>query len=174
MRRPVLVLISFCFLLAGCGKGGVVNPTKGEVTPTDRPCADLQTGAQMFGKWVEDPASVPLSFVYGGEAVSGLQGFELLSKSCESTASGKSLEAVFRIDDNLTATLDAFLNNEFGELEYTLWFENKGKAPSKTISEVNSAVIDFKGNDPVLRGCLGDHQNRYADYQTPLRDTTVS
>ena len=174
MRKPFLALVCFLFLLVSCGKGGIVNSTKGVVPSTDRPCADLQTGAEMFGKWVEDPASVPLSFVYGGEAVNGLQGFEILSKNCETTASGKSLKAVFRIDENLTATFDAFLNNEFGELEYTLWFENTGSVPSKALSEVNSVVIDFQGNEPMLRGCLGDHQNKYADYQTPLKDTTVS
>ena len=174
MRKPFFALVCFLFLLASCGNGGVTPSTKGVVSPTDRPCADLQTGAGMFGKWVEDPASVPVSFVYGGVAVNGLRGCEMLSKNCETTASGKSLKAVFRVDDNLTATFDAFLNNEFGELEYTLWFENTGKAPSKALSDVNSAVLDFPGNDPVLRGCLGDHTNLYADYVTPLRDTTVS
>ena len=79
MRKPFLALICFLFLLVSCGKGGIVNSTKGLVPPTDRPCADLQTGAEMFGKWLEDPASVPLSFVYDGKAVNGLQGFEVLS-----------------------------------------------------------------------------------------------
>ena len=143
MKKTVFLFICVSFLLSACGKAPQVNPT-------DRPCADLQTGAELFGKWVEDPASVPVSFVYGGEAVSGFNGFEILSKSCESTASGKSLKAVFRIDDNLTAMLDAFLNSEFGELEYTVWFENAGAAPSKALSEVNSIVMDFRGGEPVL------------------------
>ena len=174
MRKLFFALVCFGFLLPGCGKGGIVTSTKGLVPPTDRPCADLQTGADMFGKWVEDPASIPLSFVYGGVAVKGLQGFEVLSKDCKTTASGKSLQAVFHIDDNLTATLDAFLNGEFGEIEYTVWFENVGTSPSAELKDIESVVMDFPGSDPMLRGCLGDHVNKYADYQTQLRDTTVS
>lgn len=167
MRRFVFLLFFVSFLLSGCGDGDMVNPT-------DRPCADLKTGADMFMSWVEDPSTVPVSFVYGGTPVKGLQGFELLSKDCRTETSGKSLTATFRLDENLTATVDAFLNSEFGEVEYTLWFENGGSAPSKSLSELNSAVIGFQGTDPVLRGCLGDLQNKYADYQTPLKDTTVS
>ncbi|MBP3269180.1 MAG: alpha-galactosidase [Bacteroidales bacterium] len=167
MRRFVFLLFFVSFLLPGCGDGDMVNPT-------DRPCADLKTGADMFMSWVEDPSAVPVSFVYGGTPVKGLQGFELLSKDCRTESSGKSLNATFRLDENLTATVDAFLNSEFGEVEYTLWFENGGSAPSKSLSGLNSAVIGFQGADPVLRGCLGDLQNKYADYQTPLKDTTVS
>ena len=167
MRRFVFLLFFVSFLLPGCGDGDMVKPT-------DRPCADLKTGADMFMSWVEDPSTVPVSFVYGGTPVKGLQGFELLSKDCRTETSGKSLNATFRLDENLTATVDAFLNSEFGEVEYTLWFENGGSAPSKSLSGLNSAVIGFQGGDPVLRGCLGDLQNKYADYQTPLKDTTVS
>ena len=174
MRRFIFLLFFASIFLAGCGNGGVVNSSKGKVAPTDRACADLQTGAEMFGIWAEDPSAVPVSFVYDGVPVKGLKGFELVSKDCKTEASGKSLTATFRMDENLTATVEAFLNSEFGELEYTVWFENSGSAPSKTLSGLNSAVIGFNGVDPILRGCLGDLQNKYADYQTPLKDTTVT
>ena len=52
MRKLFFALVCFGFLLPGCGKGGIVTSTKGLVPPTDRPCADLKTGADMFGKWL--------------------------------------------------------------------------------------------------------------------------
>ncbi|MBQ5983351.1 MAG: alpha-galactosidase [Bacteroidales bacterium] len=145
-----------------------------EIIPTDRPCADPETSAALFGSWVENPGDIPFSFVYDGVVHEGPEGLELLSKSCGPVPSGKNLKAVFRLDKDVELSVDALLNQEFGELEYTVWIENKGSSPSKEIKDFASAVIPFEGEDPMLRGCLGDHGNLYADYQTELRDTVVS
>ena len=167
MKRLICFLMCLAALLVGCGKGNVV-------VPTDRPCADLETGAGLFGHWVEDPASVPVSFVYDGVAHNGLDGFDLVSKTCKDIPSGKALQAVFRLEEGVQAKVEASLNKEFGEIEYTVWFENEGTVPSKEIKDFYSVVRDFDGADPVLRGCLGDMRNLYADYQVELKDSTVS
>ena len=167
MRRLFCFLIVGSLLFAGCKDAETIEPT-------DRPCADLGTAAAMFDGWVENPATVPVSFVYDGAAHEGLAGLELLSKDCTATASARNLVAVFSLGEGVELKVDASLNLEFGETEYTVWVENKGTAPSKVLKEFISAVVPFEGEDPVIRGCLGDHQNLYADYQTPLKDTTVT
>ena len=167
MRTSLFALFAAASILVGCGHD---KP----IVPTDRPCADLEKGPALFASWVEDPTSVPVSFTYAGVQHKGFKGFDILSNTCLTTASGKSLKAIFSIDENLEAKVEAALNKEFGEIEYTVWFENPGSAPSGELKNLESVVLDFDGGDPMIRGCLGDHVNKYADYQTPLRDTTVS
>ena len=167
MRTSLFALFVAASILVGCGHDK-------SIVPTDRPCADLEKGPALFASWVEDPSAIPVSFTYAGVPHEGLKGFDILSNTCLTTASEKSLKAVFSIDENLQAKVEAALNNEFGEIEYTVWFENKGSSPSGELKNLESVVLDFNGGDPMIRGCLGDHVNKYADYQTPLRDTTVS
>ena len=167
MKRGYLLLILCVVLLAACSK----TP---EIVPTDRPCADLESAAAMFGTWTANPAAIPVSFVYDGTVHNGLDGLEVLSNTLTQTPDGKNLKAVFRLDGDVQLTVDALLNAEFGETEYTVWIENKGTTPSKEIKEFLSAVIPFEGEDPMLRGCLGDHTNLYADYQTEFKDSVIN
>ena len=167
MQTSLFTLFIAAAILMGCGHG---KP----IVPTDRPCADLEKGPALFASWVDDPSAIPVSFTYAGVPHEGLKGFDILSNTCLTTASGKSLKAVFSIDENLQAKVEAALNNEFGEIEYTVWFENIGSSPSGELKDLESVVLNFDGGDPMIRGCLGDHVNKYADYQTLLRDTTVS
>ena len=143
------------------------------VTPTDRPNAVVEEGISRFEAWAEDPASLPVAFIYDGQEHQGLTGLELISKDIRKTPAGRTLTARFRLDETVEIRVEALLNGEFGETEYTLWFENHGTAPSRVLKDIRSAVITFPGADPVLRGCLGDYLNRYADYVTELKDTTV-
>ena len=153
-------------LMAACAQ---VQP----VTPTDRPCAAVQEGVQRFEAWESNPASIPVAFVYNGQERTGLEGLELLSQDIRTTPAGRTMTARFRLDENVEIRVEAALNGEFGETEYTVWFENKGATPSAELSGLRSIITTFPGANPELRGCLGDHVNRYADYDTPLRDTTV-
>ncbi len=167
MKKTPLFIFLCMILMASCSETPVI-------VPTDRPCADLESAERMFGTWTDNPASIPVSFVYGEEVHNGLEGLELLSNTVSKVPSGQNLKAVFRLDGDVRLTVDAFLNTEFGETEYTVWIENNGTVPSKEIKEFLTAVIPFEGEDPMLRGCLGDHTNLYADYQTELKDTVVS
>ncbi len=168
LRLPVsLPVILSLTLFSACSQSTAI-------TPSDRPCADLETGMELFRSWAEDPAAIPFSFDYGGTAHQGFKGLELISKTLSETRESHILKAAYRLDDNVEISVEALLNKEFGETEYTVWIENKGTVPSKEIKEFKSAVIRFEGEDPVLRGCLGDHGHLYSDYVTALKDTTVS
>ena len=167
MKKHVLSFFpALLILLAACEQ---VQP----VTPTDRPCAAVQEGVQRFEAWENHPASIPVAFVYNGQEHTGLAGLELLSQDIRTTPAGRTMTARFRLDENVEIRVEAALNGEFGETEYTVWFENKGTTPSAELTGLRSIITTFPGADPELRGCLGDHVNRYADYDTPLRDTTV-
>ena len=167
MKKHVLSFFpALMILLAACAQ---VQP----VTPSDRPCAAVQEGVQRFEAWESNPASIPVAFVYNGQEHTGLDGLELLAQDIRITPAGRTMTARFRLDENVEIRVEAALNGEFGETEYTVWFENKGTTPSAVLTGLRSIVTSFPGASPELRGCLGDHVNRYADYDTPLRDTTV-
>ena len=166
MKRLLSLALAGLLLLPSC-------LSEKPVPPTDRPNAAVEEGVRRFDAWADDPASLPVAFVYDGQEHQGLAGLELISKDIRQTPAGKALTARFRLDETVEVRVEALLNGEFGETEYTLWFENNGTAPSRVLTDVRSAVITFPGADPVLRGCLGDYLNRYADYVTALKDTTV-
>ena len=166
MRKRLPLLAVAALLAAGCSD----NPA---IVPTDRPCADIARAETIFTSWAENPASIPVAFEYDGVRHEGLGDFPLVSTKVSPAACGKSLVAIFNLAEGLELRAEALLNEEFGETEYTVWIENRGSSPSKVIRDFKSVVMPFEGSDPMLRGCLGDHRNLYADYQTELRDTTV-
>lgn len=166
MRKRLPLLAVAALLAAGCSD----NPA---IVPTDRPCADIARAEAIFTNWAENPESIPVAFEYDGVRHEGLGDFPLVSTKVSPAACGKSLVAIFNLAEGVELRAEALLNEEFGETEYTVWIENRGSSPSKVIRDFKSVVMPFEGSDPMLRGCLGDHRNLYADYQTELRDTTV-
>ncbi len=166
MRKRLPLLAVAALLAAGCSN----NPA---IVPTDRHSADIARAETIFTSWAENPASIPVAFEYDGVRHEGLGDFPLVSTKVSPAACGKSLVAIFNLAEGVELRAEALLNEEFGETEYTVWIENRGSSPSKVIRDFKSVVMLFEGSDPMLRGCLGDHRNLYADYQTELRDTTV-
>lgn len=166
MYRTLTVFLLTAALMAGCRSH--VLPA-----PTDQPAAAVAVGAQQFEEWVADPASIPFTFVYDDMAHDGLKGLEPVLRNCIDTPTGKALHLTYRLDTQVEVRVEAALNAEFGQTEYTVWFENKGDKPSGELKDMVSIAKSFPGKDPVLRGCMGDHGRLYADYETALRDTVV-
>ncbi len=52
MKNLLLPLSLALILSAACSQ------TTGTI-PTDRPCADLETGTEMFGRWADNPGAIP-------------------------------------------------------------------------------------------------------------------
>ena len=123
---------------------------------------------RYFHSLFDDPASVPVAFTYGGTRYSGLGGMKVTERTIAPAAPVRKGRLVCALDDTLTVTLDAAYCAEFGEVEYTLWFANTGKTPSKPLSNVYAYRATVPGTNPRLRGILGDHQNYYAAYDSDL------
>ena len=73
-----------------------------------------------------------------------------------------------KVDANLRLRAEVSLNSEYGEVEYTVWLENGGRKPTGVISELTALDMEFEGRNPVLRSCMGDHDNWYAAYEHDL------
>lgn len=128
-----------------------------------------EEGKKLFDRMTEDPAALPVSFCYDGKQYQGLAGIPLTEKTVTDTEKGK--KAVIRCATADCLDVVAVLEYcaEFGETEYTVWFENNGKKPSGVLSGVYALDRIFYGEAPVLRGCMGDHQNWYSAYEHDLR-----
>ncbi|MGI6496733.1 MAG: alpha-galactosidase [Kiritimatiellia bacterium] len=128
----------------------------------------LDAARKQFESLLLDPAKLPVSFTYDGKPRRSFAGAEFTGSTVSATPAGRKATLRFRLDDVLEARVEAAFCAEFGEMEYTVWFENTGDRPSKTLEDVRALDIDFPGGDPVLRGCLGDHENFYAAYEHDL------
>ena len=133
----------------------------------------LKRGQQLFGK-VCKAQTTPVSFIYDGKAYRGLGGLALADRSVTDGEDLKRVKQTFAIGNTLRITLDAAYNKEYGEVEYTLWFENVGTTPSGVLEQVKAIDMTFDGARPVLRGCLGDHVNQYAEYEKDLTKEPVT
>ena len=122
-------------------------------------------GKLLFESVLCRAENFPVSFVYDGKAYSSLASLPCIS--CELTDNAR-LAASYRLDETLLIRLEAKLNSEYGQCEYTVFFENDSSMPSKVLSSVSALDFAFAGDNPVLRGILGDHQNYYAPYETDL------
>ena len=134
---------------------------------------NLEYAEKLFREKMVEAANLPMSFVYDNKAYKGLGDLAKLGDDAMAdTANGLGATFRYRLDENVIVSLELAFNAEFGEMEYTVWFENTGKTPSKVLRDVYAIDTEVTGAEPVLRGCLGDHANFYAAYEHDLRKGT--
>ena len=126
----------------------------------------LDAGKALFQR-ISSALTAPVSFRYEDKEHIGLAGLPVEEDRRETTPDGARSSLRVRLDD-LAITLESAWCAEFGECEYTLWFENTGTEPTGVLSDIVALRADFAGESPVLRGCLGDHDNFYAAYEQDL------
>ena len=114
--------------------------------------------------WKENPALIPFVFTYAGKEYSGLS-FPRVSVQTERVDEKETSTQVFAVDKNLQLTLILTHYYDYGATEYTVWFENIGNENTEIIEDPR-LYARFKGEKPVVRGILGDHENRYRPYVT--------
>ncbi|MBQ2307819.1 MAG: alpha-galactosidase [Clostridia bacterium] len=128
---------------------------------------NVAAGKRLFNKVLKAPEALPFSFRYGGALYRGLAGLNARTM----TVGGGGVTRVLttaRVDDRLEVRVDARYVEEFGQCEYTVWFENVGREATEVLSDVRALELTLEGRDPVLRGNLGDHDNWYAAYEHDL------
>ena len=127
---------------------------------------DLSKAKSMYETLLKRAAGLPFAFTYDGVRYNGLP--ESASFTETETADGIDGCFVYSPDGLLTVTVNTHYCREFGEMEYTVWFENASGQTSKVLRDVSTLTYDFPGEAPVLRSCLGDHENYYAAYEHDL------
>lgn len=126
--------------------------------------------ADLIYKNITENLSIfPFAFSYGGIEYNGFseKDFKLISKEITKNLHKETTECVFQKDENLRVYLKCLHNFNYGETEWTVWFENVGCQNTEVIEDIKSAV-QFTGEHPVLKGILGDHVNYYHPYEYEL------
>ncbi|MBQ7690792.1 MAG: alpha-galactosidase [Muribaculaceae bacterium] len=140
---------------------------------TQRKNLNLPEARRIYNTLLK-PATIPVAFTYDGKDYHGLGALTLTNKTETPVAGGREAHLAFALDETTSVRMDAFLNEEFGEVEYTVWFENTGNHASKVLERVHAAVLDFSGKNPTLVSCMGDHQGQYAAYEKDLAKEKAS
>jgi alpha-galactosidase len=130
--------------------------------------ADPASGKALFDQ-ISDPATAPIKFTYGGRLYRALKGLEIVSDERTPNGSGGWTRIVrVKVDETLQVRLECFYNGQWGETEYVVYFSNPSKVKSALLKDVTNAEIAFAGENPVLRGILGDHGEHYSAYEQDL------
>ena len=129
-----------------------------------------------YDGYINNLGTLPVSFVYDGAAYSGFDPgiFKQQCKTTETTGEKEANIFVLKADGNLTIKVETAYYGNYGAYEWTVYFENTGNADTGVISGLKSADMVFAGENPVLRGILGDHQNQYRPYEHKLADGGVN
>ncbi len=125
-----------------------------------------EKGRILFENVICDPKRFPLSFTYGGKKYRGLGEFECI----ENCRTDTEWHGVFSVDEELHVRVEAKLCPEFGQAEYTVWFENRGGEVTDILEDMAALDGGFDGGDPVVRGIMGDIPHQYAPHETVLSE----
>ncbi len=128
---------------------------------------DIVSGTRIFEKLLSSPDALPFGFCYGGKTYKGLSGCGA-RKMTSGGGDEQNTVITARLDKNVSVTVRSRLVKPYGQCEYTVWFENVGDGVSEVLSDVYAFDGEFQGKDPVLRGCMGDHENWYSAYEHDL------
>lgn len=122
----------------------------------------------LYEKMVSDPSNIPVSFVYGGKEYTGLGGFGVLQRHDREEKGLVKTTLIGKIGTSLQVRAEISFCEKYGEIEYTVYFENKGTENSSVLEKIICVDAEFKGESPVLKGILGDHKNQYHPYEKDL------
>lgn len=129
---------------------------------------------EVYQKFLKDLSEFPFSFEYNGEKIQcfSKKDFTLLNNvtTCEEDCETSIFEFDFR--NALKIKLKLVHYYDFNVTEWTIWFENNSGRESGIISSLKTE-LKFNGKDPVLKGIMGDHVNRYRPYSIDLKGKNI-
>ena len=133
---------------------------------------DIENGEKLW-RLLCDKARLPFSFSYGEKKYRGLAKIRRCEYTVSEDENRRYGEFVAMLGKELRITAKTAFCREFGQVEYTVWFENVGKVNSQVLSDVKTLEIGFSGQNPSLRGCMGDHGQFYSAYESDLLKADV-
>ncbi len=123
---------------------------------------------------LENLSDFPFSFDYDGKTYKGFNEnyFRLEKRDTDKTADKETDKLYFLFENTLTVTLVLTHYFTHGVTEFTVLFKNSTLFNSGVI-KAPSIDLEFKGNNPVLKGILGDHVNKYRPYAIDIQDKVI-
>ena len=123
----------------------------------------------------ENPQKIPFYFTYANTEYQGFGSDDFKLINTETTTNGQREDTVFEylLKDVLTVTVLLTHYYSHGATEWTVYFENKTDKNTDVISNYYSKIT-LEGEKPVLKGILGDHENKYTPYEYDLTKDKVN
>ena len=123
----------------------------------------------------ENPEYIPFSFAYNDKKYIGFSNkyFKLLDKESLKENSKETIIYTFLLEEEITVKVRLTHYFSHGVTEWTVEFENNSQHKSGVIEDT-VVKMKFDGENPVLKGILGDHVNQYRPYVQDLSETPVS
>lgn len=138
---------------------------------------EMSKAYEEFNKVTNNLSLLPINFVYDGVYYSGLSPLKFRRLEKKIKKEDNVLKVDFRLekDDTLQIIVNMVFYNDYDAWEYTVHFNNPSSSKkSKVLEKVNAASMSFAGDNPVLKGILGDHQNQYEPYEYDLKTQKVN
>ena len=119
----------------------------------------------------KDLSKFPFRFYCDGTLIEGFPQdlFSVEDRTCTGNKEKETLTLTLKKDKTLYVTVKLTHYFLYGATEWTLWFENRGEEDSPLISGAET-LLSFEGSNPVLKGILGDHVNKYRPYCLDVAD----
>lgn len=119
---------------------------------------------EKYRGWINDLATLPVSFVYDGVKYFGLgsDDFTEISRKVSATKlSERTLITVKHKASGVDITLDAVFYPNYNAYEWTLYFANNTDKRTGIFSDIRGAEMYLFGSDPTLYGIRGDGIHEY-------------
>ncbi|MBQ5973853.1 MAG: alpha-galactosidase [Oscillospiraceae bacterium] len=130
---------------------------------------DLRLAARKLS--FASPEALPLSFTLGGRRLRGVPAEFSPVVSHELVDAGLTLTRIVGQNaDGLELRAEILTHRDFPVAEYTVWFTNRGQAPSELLTGIDALDAVFCGADPVLVHGSGDDctENSYRWSRDPV------
>lgn len=131
-----------------------------------------------FNGFINDLSKFPVNFIYDDVYYSGFRPkyFSLIDKSVKESQDKDTVNVVIslRKSSSLKVIIEANLYRSYNAYDYKVSFENDGTTDSGIITQLNDFDFSVQGNNPVLKGILGDHGNSYSPYNYDLTQNAVN
>lgn len=121
-----------------------------------------------------DFSKLPFSFSYNGKKYNGFsqEYFKFKNKEIQKDTNRETQNFKFSFLHTLEVSLILTHYFSHGVTEWTVWFENNSDKDSGIIEDLKTE-LNFNGDQPVLKGILGDHVNQYSPYSIDLQNNIV-
>lgn len=124
---------------------------------------------KFFTELISNYTAFPLAFCYDKKEYSGFSDceFELVTKESRKEADKETAILVITLKREIRITIKSEYYSSHGVTEWIAEFENITGANSRILENIRTSMR-FDGENPTLKGILGDHVNYYRPYSTDL------
>lgn len=129
----------------------------------------------FYFKLAENMSEFPVKMNYNGKVYNGFPEPDFIVTDRIRNTNNNKINDIVTLSglENITVIVKMSYWKDYGVLEWTVEFENRGNENTAELSDLFCCNLNFEGDNPILRGILGDHVNYYRPYNILLENEPV-